>query len=108
MHLVAVLACYGDPTDEITVSAMAEPKSGTVNMATLKVKSITDLDEFRSEWFERQEAEYAIGLLEDVVVQRWHLIGAEKKEKGDQGQDMTRLHKLPKSRLSGRQTARMS
>ena len=28
-------------------------------MATLKVKSITDLDEFRSEWFERQEAEYA-------------------------------------------------
>ncbi len=63
MHLVAVLACYGDPTDEITVSAMAEPKSGTVNMATLKVKSITDLDEFRSEWFERQEAEYAIGLL---------------------------------------------
>ena len=63
MHLVAVLACYGDPTDEITVSAMAEPKSGTVNMATLKVKSITDLDEFRTEWFERQEAEYAIGLL---------------------------------------------
>lgn len=63
MHLVAVLACYGDPTDEITVSAMAEPKSGTVNMAALKVKSITDLDEFRTKWFDGQEVEYAIGLL---------------------------------------------
>jgi hypothetical protein len=63
MHVVAVLACYGDPTDEITVSAMAEPKSGTVNMAALKVESITDIDEFRTKWFEGQEAEYAIGLL---------------------------------------------
>ena len=73
---------------------MAEPKSGTVNMANLKVKSITDLDEFRSEWFERQEAEYAIGPLRMSLFNVWHLIGAERKEKGDQGQDMTRLREL--------------